>query len=158
MPVVGAIRRWLEGAFPESNVRLEEDQARDLSRFLIEDRAGGRARVFEVSAISLLSDPTSVVHYLTDQGVATRLRDAPTWRARLGPGDVLEYFQQLHLRCDGRSYYVLQNAQRQIVLMDAKHRPLAKSPAPSAPFEGDITGIAATVWHQHIRSCRGADQ
>jgi hypothetical protein len=158
MPIVGAIRHWLEGAFPESNVRLEADQGRDLSRFLIEDRAGGRARVFEVSGIGVHTDPTGLVRYLTEQGVATRLRDAPTWRARLGPGEMLEYFQQLHLRCDGKSYIVLQNAQRQVTLMDAQHRPLSRSPQPPAPFEGDITAINATEWHQRIRSWRGADQ
>lgn len=158
MPVVAAIRRWLEGAFPESNVRLEEDSARDISRFLIEDRAGGRARVFEVSAINLRDDPEGVVRSLTDQGVATRLREAPTWRARLQAGDLVEYFQQMHLRCDGRSYYVMQTAQRQLILMDAKHRPLTRAPHSPPPFSGDITAVPSAEWHERIRDWRGTDQ
>lgn len=158
MPVVAAIRRWLEGAFPESNVRLEEDQAHEISRFLIEDRAGGRARVFEVAAIKLHTDPDGVVRYLSDQGVAVRLREAPTWRARLNPGEMLEYFQQMHLRCDGKSYYVVQTAQRHVIVLDAQHRPLSRSPADPTPFDGDITTVPAADWQQRIRAWRGADQ
>ncbi|HWA17133.1 MAG TPA: hypothetical protein VG817_11905 [Gemmatimonadales bacterium] len=158
MPIVTAIRRWLEGAFPESNVRLEEDTAHDLSRFLIEDRAGGRARVFEVSAITLRQDPDGVVRFLREHGVASRLREAPTWRARLGAGETLEYFQQMQIRCDGKSYHVRQNAQHQVSITDARDRPLTRSPAGPVPFEGDITTVPATEWHTRIRTWRGTDQ
>lgn len=158
MSVVAAIRSWLEASFPESNVRLEEDPAREIVRFLIEDRAGGRARVFEVAGLTLDGDPSGVVQYLTNQAVASRLRDEPTWRARLKPGDSLEFFQQMHLRCDGKSYYVFQTADRKLLLTDARHRPLAGSPTTSTTFDGDITTVPAADWQQRIRSWRGADQ
>lgn len=156
MPVVTAIRRWLESAFPESNVRLEDDAARSVSRFLIEERAGGRSRVFEVSSVRLSSDPDGVVRYLDEQGVAHRLREAPAWRARLGP-DMLEYFQQMHVRCDGKSYYVLQTADRRLVLTDANHRALTRTPSDTT-FDGDISALAPSQWHERIRAWRGPDQ
>lgn len=158
MPVVAAIRRWLEGAFPESNVRLEEDTSNGISRFLIEERAGGRARVFEVAATTVHTDPEEVVRYLDEQRVAHRLRESPTWRARLGPGEVLEYFQQVHVRCDGKSYVVIQTADRQLIVMDARHRRLTKAPTADATFNGDIAAVPAKEWHQQIRAWRGADQ
>lgn len=158
MAMVTAIRRWLEGAFPESNVRLEDDQARDLSRFLIEERAGGRARVFEVSATAQHRDPDGVVRSLTEQGVARRLREDPAWRARLGPGERVEYFQQLHVRCDGRSYFVIQNADRRVILMDATQKPLTRTPPTDSPFHGDITTLPVSQWQERIRSWRGVNQ
>lgn len=158
MPIVTAIRRWLEGAFPESNVRMENDQARNLSRFLIEERAGGRARVFEVSAVGLQSDPDGIVRYLSDQGVDRRLRDDPAWRARLGPGNTLEYFQQLHVRCDGRSYYVLQTSDRRTMLVDARYVPLTRTPPADAWSSGDIAATPTSQWQERIRAWRGADQ
>lgn len=158
MPVVTAIRRWLEGAFPESNVRLEEDTLRGVSRFLIEERAGGRARIFELALARNGGDPDGIVRYLVEQEVAIRLREAPTWRARLGSGDQVEFFQQLHVRCDGKSYYVLRSADHQLVVMDARHRPLARMPVSGAPFQGDIATTPVPQWHERIRAWRGPDQ
>jgi hypothetical protein len=158
MPVLSAIRRWLESAFPESNVRLEEDPTRGVSRFLIEERSGGRARVFELSVQRLNGDPDGVVRYLVDQDVAARLREAPTWRARLGNGDLVEYFQQLQVRCDGKSYTVLQRADRTLVVLDARQQPLARMPVKSAPFDGDIAAVPGPQWHERIRAWRGPDQ
>lgn len=158
MPVVAAIRRWLESAFPESNVRLEDDSTRGVSRFLIEERAGGRARVFELSNSCAEADPDGIIRHLVTEGVALRLKEAPTWRARLGQGEMLEYFQQMHVRCDGKSYYVIQTADRRLILMDAKHRPLARTPATSAPYDGDIASTPPPQWYERIRAWRGSDQ
>jgi hypothetical protein len=158
MPVVAAIRRWLESAFPESNVRLEDDSARGVSRFLIEERAGGRSRVFELSSSCAGADPDGIIRHLDREGVAHRLREAPTWRARLAQGELLEYFQQLHVRCDGKSYYIIQTTDRRLVVMDAKHRPLARTPASHAPYEGDLATTPPPQWHERIRAWRGSDQ
>jgi hypothetical protein len=156
--VVAAIRRWLENAFPESNIRFEDDSARGVSRFLIEERAGGRARVLELSAGCAGADPEAIIRHLDREGVARRLKDAPTWRVRLGQGELLEYFQQLHVRCDGKAYYIIQTADRRLVVMDAKHHPLARMPASTDPYEGDITTTSPPQWHERIRAWRGPDQ